>query len=73
MQNRFSVEVFEKYLNDWKELDGFRLGWWLRVPLYLPFGFYLETKNLQAKSKLTKEYRNYLDSLAPKDNLSTKE
>ena len=62
MHNNF-LEKFEKYLNDWKELDKFRLNWWLKYPLYLPFGFWLEMKNLNKKSKLTKDYSNYLDIL----------
>ena len=62
MQNDF-LERFEQYLNEWKELDKFRLNWWLKYPLYLPFGFYLEMKNLNKKSRLTKNYSIYLDTL----------
>lgn len=63
MPNDF-INRFEKYLIDWKHLDRFRLNWWLRYPLYLPFGFFLEMRNLNAKHRLTTEYGKYLDQLA---------
>ena len=61
MQNDF-LQKFEKYLNEWKRLDSFRLNWWLNYPLYLPIGFWLEMKNLNAKHKLTTEYSKYLEA-----------
>jgi hypothetical protein len=54
---------FEKYMDEWKELDDFRLNWWLKYPLYLPIGFFLEMHNLNKKSKLTEEYSKYLKGL----------
>jgi hypothetical protein len=64
MQNNF-LEKFEQYVNDWNELDKFRLNWWLKYPFYIPIGFYLEMKNLNKKSRLTKNYSNYLNTLSP--------
>jgi hypothetical protein len=62
MQNNI-LQKFQEYMENWKQLDSFRLGWWFKYPLYLPFGFWLEMNNLNKKHKLTKEYNDYLNSL----------
>lgn len=63
------LEKFYEYLDAWNRLDAFRLNWWLRYPLWLPFGFFLEMRNLNAKGKLTKEYGEYLETLENKSAL----
>ena len=59
MQNNF--QKFQKYVNAWKELDKFRLNWWLKYLFYLPFGFILEMINLNKKHKLTSEYKKHVE------------
>lgn len=60
MHNKEFIIKFKRYLTEWQELDKFRLNWWLKYPLYIPIGFYLEMRNLNKKSRLTKNYSNYL-------------
>lgn len=64
--NKDFMARFENYIDEWNELDSFRLNWWLKYPLYLPLGFFLEMRNLNKKGRLTKDYGKYLDTLSAK-------
>jgi glycopeptide antibiotics resistance protein len=57
MYNRFI-----EYLEEWKRLDSIKIHWFFKYVLYIPFGFILEMKILNKKSKLTEEYNKYLDT-----------
>lgn len=56
------LKKFDEYISEWNKLDQFRLNWWLKYPLYIPVGFFLEMRNLNKKSALTKEYSDYIET-----------